>query len=312
MGEWSKKVGEAGENIAGEFLRMVGWGAAQTGVELSCVRPEGHMVSGHARRTHGIDYLLGYRSPLVDGVGQNLVISVKFSAEPYPKNPISLFKSHFADLAHTVECFKNSEVRRTLLQSVKGVTKTQDVGVLLWINNDRSTEGDVISQVARVMLPDTLKYEAIYVVDNKRARFIFDSLNHAKKISNGLEVEFFYPDTGKNVNPLTHVKHGRILPVEYINSSVLPLRMTDKERDKRILLLSNIEGFSEAGVKRLLGLAQHLSQDWCSRVVIAFPDYDPLVHDNVVNLAKGSFSNDGFANGVEIRCYDEDFLSLRR
>lgn len=311
MGEWSKKVGEAGESIAGEFLRMVGWDAAQAGIELPCVRPEAHKVSAHPRRTHGIDYLLPYRSPLVDGVGQNLIVSVKFSAEPYPKNPIPIFKNHFSDLAHTIECFKNSEARRIVLQTVRGVAKTQDVGVLLWINNDRDTEGDVISQLVRVILPDTLSYESIFVVDNKRARFIFDSVNYANRIASGCDVEFFYPDTGKNVNPLCHVKHGRMLPVEYINSSVLPLRVADKTLDKRILLLSTVENFSDGGLKRLMGLTQHLSQDWCSRVVIAFPNYDPLLHDNAVQLAKGSFSNSGFAHAAEIHCYDEDFRTMR-
>jgi len=310
MGEWSKKVGETGESIAAEFLRLVGWDAAQARVELPCVRPEVHKVSGHARRSHGIDYLLGCRSPLVDGVGQNLIFSVRFSAGSYPRNPVRMFKGHFSDLAHTIECFKNSEVRRTLLQTVKGVAKSQDVGVLLWINNDRETEGDVIGQLLRVILPDTLNYEAIYVVDNNRARFIFDSVNYATRIANGCDVEFFYPDTGKNVNPLCHVKHGRMLPVEYINSSVLPLRIADKALERRILLLSTLERFSEGGVKRLLGLAQHLSQDWCSRVVIAFPDYDDLQHGNSVQLAKGSFSNAGFASAAEIHCYDEDFRTL--
>lgn len=311
MGEWSRKVGEVGENIAAEFLRLVGWDAAQAGVELPCVRPEVHKVSGHARRTHGIDYLLGYRSPLVDGLGQNLIVSVKFSAEPYPKSPARIFRDHFSDLAHTIECFRNSDVRRTLVQMIKGVTKTQDVGVLLWFNNDREAEDDVISQLVRVNLPDSLNYETIYIVDNNRARFIFDSVNYARRIANGSGVEFFYPDTGKNVNPLCHVKHGQMLPVEYINSSVLPLRIADKTLEKRILLLSTLERFSDAGLKRLLGLAQHLSQDWCSRVVIAFPDFDPLKHSNVVQLARGSFSNSGFANAAEIHCYDEDFRTVR-
>jgi hypothetical protein len=247
----------------------------------------------------------------VDGLGQNLIVSVKFSANSYPSNPTRVFKEHFSDLANTIECFKNSDVRRTLVQSVKGVAKTQDVGVLLWINNDRETEGDVISQLVRVVIPDTLNYEAIYIVDNRRARFIFDSVNYAKRLANGSEVEFFYPDTGKNVNPLNHVKHGRMLPVEYINSSVLPLRIADKTLEKRILLLSTLDRFSDSGLKRLLGLAQHLSQDWCSRVVIAFADYDQLQHSNTVQSAKGSFSNSTFANAAEIHCYDEDFRSVR-
>jgi hypothetical protein len=55
--------------------------------------------------------------------------------------------------------------------------------VLLWINNDRSGEADVIGRVSNVILPDTFKYEAVYLVDNKRAGFIFDSIVITKKKS---------------------------------------------------------------------------------------------------------------------------------
>jgi len=57
-GEWSKKVGEEGEAVAGRFLRLVGWGAAQQGVEFPCARPEAHKRGDSGRKTHGIDYLL--------------------------------------------------------------------------------------------------------------------------------------------------------------------------------------------------------------------------------------------------------------
>src|ERR1035441_9460251 len=206
MGEWSKKVGEAGEDIAGLFLQTVGWGAAQHGVPVPCVRPEVHRKAADGRGTHGIAFLTAHKSPLVHGVGQNLLVSVKFSAEPYPRSPTRRFKDHFTDLAHTLECFKNSEVRRGLLQTVRGVSKTQDIGVLLWISNDREGPGDVISQVDRAILPDTLNYESVFVVDNRRAQFVFDSVHHARGLADGCDVAFFYPATGKNVNPVTKEK----------------------------------------------------------------------------------------------------------
>jgi len=307
MGEWSKKVGEVGESIASVFLETVGWGAAQHGVALSCLRSEAHNKSADGRGTHGIDYLLARRSPLVDGVGQNLVISVKFSSEPYPRNPNAKFKEHFTDLAHTLECFKHSDARNRLLQTVRGVTRTQDVGILLWINNDRQGSDDIISHASKAILPDTLSYEAIYVVDNRRAQFVFNSVHYARKVGNGRDVAFFYPDTGKNVNPMTKETHGTFLPVEHINSSVLVFRLADKSSSERTLLLSTIEPFSEVGLKRLMGLGQSISQDWCSRVILAFPDFDKLHHGNMVQSAKGCFSNATFANGTEIHCYEDDF-----
>ncbi len=311
MGEWSKKVGDDGENIAGEFLRLIGWGASQSGVQIQCLKPEQHKISESPRRTHGIDYLFAYKSPLVDDVAVNVVVSVKFSAKPYLSNPVGKFKEHFTDLAHTLECFKNSETRRELAKTVKGVTKAQDVGVLIWINNDRNSTGDVISQLPRTILPDSLNFEIVYLVDNKRAQFIFDSISYARKIGDGGAVTFFCPDTGKNIDPQTKVQHGQILPVDYVNSAVLPLGIGEKGSPDRNLMLSTQEPFSEAGLKRLMGLARHLSQGWRNRVIIAFPDFDALIHTNTVQAARGCFSDAGFASGIEVHCYDDDFRTVR-
>jgi hypothetical protein len=310
MGEWSKKVGETGEAVAGEFLRLIGWGAAQHGVEFPCARPEAHKSGESGRRTHGIDYLLACKSPLGEGVGQNLVVSVKFSAQAYPTSPKAVFKEHFTDLAHTLECFKNSDVRRTAAQGVKGVTKGQDIGVLVWINNDRKGEADVIGKVSNVILPDTLRFEAVYLVDNKRAGFIYDSIDYARQVEKGCEVTFFYHETGKSFNPQLRLNDGPLMPVEYINSSMLALKIADTVSPRRILMLSTLEPFSESGVKRLLGLAQHLSQGWCSRVILAFPDYNELEHGNVVQTGKGCFSDAKFTGGVEVHCYDRDFRAV--
>jgi hypothetical protein len=310
MGEWSKKVGEEGEAVAERFLRLIGWGSAQHGVPLPCVRAEVHSKAADGRGTHGIDYLLACKSPLGDGVGQNLVVSVKYSAEAYPANPKGVFKAHFTDLAHTLECFKNSEVRRSAARGVKGVTRGQDIGVLLWVNNDQKGEADVISRVANSVPPDGLKYEAVYLVDNRRAEFIFDSIDYARHAEPGCEVTFFYHDTGKGFNPHLRLSDGPLMPVEYTNSSVLPLKIVDKASPKRILMLSTLEPFSEAGLKRLMGLAQQLSQGWCSKVVLAFRDFSHLEHGNVVQAAKSCFSDAKFTEGVEVQCYDRDFRSL--
>ncbi len=310
MGEWSKKIGETGENIVAEFLRLIGWEAAQSGVEVPCVRGEIHSTPGHTRKTHGLDYLFAYRSPLVDGLGLNVIVSVKFSAAPYPQSAGSAFKSHFSDLAQAMNCFKNSEARRTISQTIKGVAKTQDIGVLFWINNDRNSDGDVIKNLGRVNLQETTN-TIVYVVDNRRAGFIFDSIKYARQLAKGWDIEYFYQDTGRNVNPQCAVKHGPILPVEFINSNILAFRIADAVSDKRTLLISVSEAFSHTGLQRLLGLAQQLSQDWCSRVIVAFPDFDPLHHNNIVQLTKGSFANAAFVRVVEVHCVNEDFRTAQ-
>ena len=60
MGEWSKKVGEAGEAIVADFLELIGWSDAQTGIEIPCIMPTDHGHGDKSRRTHGIDFLFSY------------------------------------------------------------------------------------------------------------------------------------------------------------------------------------------------------------------------------------------------------------
>jgi hypothetical protein len=290
---------------------MIGWGAAQHGIELPCARGEAHRNGGSERRSHGIDYLLACKSPLRDGVGQNLVVSVKYSADGYPTNPRGIFKEHFRDLTHTLECFKNSDVRRTAARGVRGVVRGQDTGVLVWINNDRSGDADVVGRLSNVILPDTLKFDAVYLVDNKRAGFIYDSIDYAQHLEEGCEVTFFYHETGASFNPELRLNDGPLMPVEYVNSSVLALKIADCGSPRRVLMLSTLEPFTQAATKRLLGLAQHLSQGWSSRVILAFPDYNDLEHGNLVQAAKGCFSDGKFTGGVEVRCYDRDFRTVR-
>jgi hypothetical protein len=310
MGEWSKKVGEAGEALVGEFLSLVGWGTAKRGISIPCVKADNHVIAEHPRTTHGIDYLLAHRSPLVDDLGQHIVVSVKYSAEPYPASPSATFKKHFVDLAFTLECFKNSQARQDNAQGLRGVRKVQDVGVLFWLNNDKRGDGDVIARLPRVNLPDGLSYDLIYVVDNRRAQFVFDSVRYAMQLGKDSDVRISYHETGKNLNPLQKTHCGTFLPVEYINSSVLPFRILEKASHQQALFLSTLERFSESGLKRLLGLAQQLSQGWGTKVIVAFPDYDPLIHSNMVQGAKGCFSDEGFIGRLEIHCYDSDFRTL--
>jgi hypothetical protein len=106
MGEWSKSVGERGEKIVADLLNLVGWGEAQAGIDIPCSYPTRHRQENSDRRSHGIDYSYCYVSRTADSVLDNLVISAKFTAEPYPASPSLKFRSHFKDLARAMECFK--------------------------------------------------------------------------------------------------------------------------------------------------------------------------------------------------------------
>lgn len=304
MGEWSKKVGEHGEKVVKEFFDLIGWSSSQEGIEMPCAR------ANHERKTHGIDRLFLYKSPLEDGALNNIVTSVKYTSDDYPPRPNSLFKSHFFDLAKTLECFKSSETRRDAIKNFTGVDSTKNIGVLFWLSNPKEQDRDILSEVANCKGLDEFAYETIYVVDNKRISFIYDSIKGIRAAFPDRPVEFFYPSTGKNYNPVTKSPSGLVLPVEYINSSVLLFKVVESDSQSKILVISSIDKFTGSNLKRLIGLAHEISQDWNSSTLILFPDYDSLHHKNEVNDAKSGFANQSFVNSVKVASFNADFRSM--
>lgn len=306
MGEWSKKVGEAGEEIVGAFLELIGWGDSQTGIELPCAMPGDHGTDGKQRRTHGIDFLFSYETPLSDGVIDNVVISSKFTSEAYPSSPSALFKSHIADLSNTIACFKRSQLRQELNSSYSGVESAHDIGVLFWLSNNRTGYDDIIERVSNVRFSEDLVFEHIFVVDNKKASFVYDSINYVKTRFAGDDIQYFYPSTGNNPNIITLETCGTILPVEYINTSVLPVRIQGTA-DTITLALLVADGFEKDHLKRIMGLGQKLSSNLASKILIAFPDYDKLLHGNDVQIVKTQFKDKKYTERVEIDSFAENF-----
>lgn len=306
MGEKSKIIGEFGEKTVENFLKMIGWGNAPKNIEFKCA-----LAEKHEKRTHGLDFFFSYKSPLVDGVLKSVNISVKFTDKAYPNSPSSKFKEFFYDLATAIECFKFSEDYSEIVSSANGYSKTDDVGVLFWLSNNEESSHDLIGKVSTVQLNSDNKFHSFYVVDNNRIDFIYKSLVFSKNKFPNCDIQFYYPDTGKNLIPTQKQNCGSILPVEYINTSILPLRVENKETGKTTLALFTINPFELNDLKRLIGLAQDISKSWSSNVLIAFPDFNGLSHMNEIRKAKSSFENSKLIDGLEILSYNDSFKSLQ-
>jgi hypothetical protein len=235
-------------------------------------------------------------------------VSVKFGADAYPSSPGSQFRSHLKDLAQLLACFKHSPKRLQSYLDQIGINQIHDVGVLFWFNNEKNSDVDLIQRTLTASTSDLGKHGAIFVVDNKRMAFIFDCLGFAHLLHATSSIEVLYFDTGKNTNPLVKVHSGLILPVEYINTSVLPLRIGDIDNTgTNELMLFCSEAFTREGLCLLFGMAQRFSGSWANRVLICFPDYDPLIHANDVQQTKASFSDKNVTSVLEVACYASDF-----
>lgn len=304
MGEWSKKIGEYGENVVEKFLSVVGWNDPVKGITINCSKQEGEHKDkeGKAVHTHGIDFLFTYMNPLVDGQLNNVIVSSKFKTEKYPNSPTKIFKVFFEDLVNTIECFDASEQKDKVLGMHKQFSSINDVGVLFWLNNQTDSNDDLISVVANAKV-DVKMDRTIYIMDNKHVAFILDLINYINA-TNKYNYSFHYPSTGQNINPISRTDNGRILPVEYFNSSVIPIRLENKNNPNEVsFFIGSIDGFDEDSFMRLMGLAKDLSKHLTAEVIIGFPDYSDLKYDTTVSMAKQGFEDSDFSKSVSVVNY---------
>ncbi|NIE77174.1 hypothetical protein F3J45_22300 [Pantoea sp. Ap-967] len=308
MGEWSKSIGEHGENIVFSFLKFIGWQAAIRGVDVNCIRPIAHQVSSSERSTHGIDYVYTGQSPLEDGVLKHLCISSKFSSQAYPKAPTSTFKSHFTDLAMAMECFKRSPQKKQLNAGYTGICAEVVSGVLFWINDKDAKDHDVVTEVASCRGLDDVNYGTIYVIDNRRASFLYEAISYMRGTYGAKNVKFLYPSTGKNVDLYQRIAAGDVLPSEYLTSGIIPFFINDGGTKK--LAVCCDDEFSEAGMRRLVGYLSSVALDFPEQVIIAFPDFNFSLHSRAAAVAKASIANKRFADLVDVVSYRSDFRSI--
>jgi len=305
MGEWSKKLGERGEDIVGALLNLIGWKAALKGYEFACIKPGPHSTTGNPRQTHGADFVFSCLSPLEDGVLKHLVISSKFTANPYPTSPGPKFKEHFVDLATTIECFNRSPLKKSINSSYPSASGQSLAGILFWFSAESDAEADVVSQVVGSRNLDGANYGTIYVVDNHRASFLFNSITYARNRFGAENVRFLYPSTGKNVSPIQRVTNGTILPPEYLNSGLIPFFI--QKHEQKSLLICCQDPFSMEAVKRMIGFSMEIAMEFPHKVAIAFPDYNYVKHEEIADIAKVSIANKEFASIVEFESYQADF-----
>jgi hypothetical protein len=301
MGEWSKKIGEYGENVTEKFFSIIGWNDLVKGIELPCLNSNEHLnLNGNPKTTHGIDFLYSYMNQLVSGQLNNIVISSKYKTIKYPNSPTGLFKDFMDDLITTLECFDSSILKNSISDGFS-CNSINDVGVLFWLNNQEESNDDLINVVSSARISDTFMNKTIYIMDNKRVAFIIEVMKYIKTMSETFDYNFYYPNTGQNINPQSRENVGKTLPVEYLNSSIIPIKLTNKYNPKETcLFLATLDDFEEVDLIQLIGLSKDITTNLIGQVIIAFPDYHELEHNQTVTLAKQKFQSAEFTKTVKV------------
>lgn len=307
-GEKSKSSGEYGEKIASELLKLIGWENAYSGKDIPCVHKDIHKgAEGKPRQKHGVDFIVKYECPLVSRLEQDVLISVKHR-EGYPKGPtgiISEFKSFIKDIAEATECYPSHE----LFKERVGTSKRIDVSnVIMWFDSINGEENmGIISEVQGFRNSDNVNYKTVYLVDNKKANYLFNSIKYVE--SRNSDFFFYYPDTGFNMDTTERTHQGHLLPVQYINSPIQLYKIIEASGD--CLVITSEDSFALEYFDRLLQLARLITESWAAKIVIAFPDYNDYANGADVQKSLAKIKDANFAKRVAVDIYGSfDFRNI--
>lgn len=306
-GEKSKSSGEYGEKIANELLRLIGWGNALSGKDIPCVKKEHVGANGGSRTNHGVDYVVKYPCPLVSKTESTVLVSVKHRKNypPAPKGKISDFKEFLKDIAEATECYPSHELYRTPIIGTKSINISN---VIMWFSalQEEQCTG-VIEEISDFRNSDAVNYGTVYLLDNKKATFLYSSVQYASKKDDNFF--FFYPDTGFNMDTILRTHQGNILPVQYINSPIQLFKIITPTGEN--LLITVEDAFNIDYFERLLQLARLLTEGWATKVYMAFSSYNDYANkDNVKNILS-KLNDRNFAKKIIVESLDySDFRNL--
>lgn len=304
MGELSKLTGELGENIVAGFMKLVGWVEPMKPVTVECVYKDLHRseYATRGRSNHGIDFVVRQKDYLLEPDTQdNIIVSAKNREYKDIQNST---KKYVEELLQAMQCaFEDLEISKSIERTIQ---KTEWLGVLFTLSPTEDVDYDLISQLKDFRGIESSTFP-VFIVDNRRISFILRVVNFANnKYSSRGRVEFYYPDTGFNYTDQKN--SGKQLPVQYINSSVLPLKVvTDSEE---ILLLSIIDNFNDDTFKSDVGRAQTLTRGWGNKIILAYPNYRFREHQSTVQRVLQEYQSSDFSNKVSVISYNRDFHSL--
>lgn len=102
---------------------------------------------------------------------------------------------------------------------------------------------------------------------------------------------------------------GKVLPIELLSAPIIPFRVTIQ--NDKVLVLCVRENFDLNTFRRVVGLSQTLTLGWCNKICICFPDYDLVKHMSVKQAVLTAFSENGFADMIEVKNYKNSYINLQ-
>lgn len=304
-GEVSKENGEYGEKIVQKFLELIGWGNNEHPVTVTCHSPNHKTKGGNQKKDHGLDFLFRYSCPLKSNIQKTIAISAKYYSA-YPKDPSSKTKEFIFDLGSTMYCLSKD---KTLGQKKidKFSNRIEFEGLLFYLTQEDASNYSILDKLKSFRKTDKDFYYPIHLIDNSCISFIYSSLKELKSRYNDNYL-YSYFTSSQNVGDTVDLT-GKIMPVEYINSGILPFQVQDK--DGKTLVLYVKSNFSEENFASLVDFSIKYTNSWASKVMIYFPDYKEREHKNIISSVLSTFHKNETEKIISVMNYTyQDFRQL--
>lgn len=309
MGEYSKKIGEIGENIVENFFTLIGWNNALSNQSLPCQKSSKHSNGNKTgkRETHGIDFLFAYKSPLESSTTEHVIVSVKHSNKPYSANPKAKFKEYVCDLAQSLECYKHSQLKNE--QMKKGTNKHKGTGVLFWLSSsDDNEDDDLISKLSNAQIDSELQFDSFHVIDNSQVNFLYYSISFLQNSYQDRIIQFYYPETSLSYEDKNIERSNTILPVEFLSSPLIPLLLRkENTNDLDIFCFIIKDKFDKKHFAELIQASKEYTSQIKCEYLFLFPNYLAAKHGSDVQKIKMEMD---LNHKIEVKNYLPDFRSL--
>jgi len=315
-GELAVKTGADGELMMENFLKAIGWMSLSKNIQFNCNLGAKHKSSKSQseRSTHNIDGVFYYDNPLNHKDKDVVLCSSKHNLEGYTtKNKIFEF---LREMAYSLECASSDYAFSSQFDGNDRSSVYK--GVLFWVSsNDKEKNVSIINNVSDEIMDDeeaetprlkTREFDSIYLVDNQKVSFILSAIKTAESQYHNASIKFLYPHTGRNNETDKVMVAGEIMPIQYINSSLLPI-VIDGERVTVLLFCDEL--YSVESVKKMIWFAHKIS-GLANSIRIFFNDFDVTKHQGEVNIVKQSFKDHSLTNKIEFsRIRSFDFVTLK-
>lgn len=278
--------------IVKKILELIGWRKFNENVEVKIFNDKTNLEEKHSVNFYG-EFESKLKSKSADSI-----LTTSIHSLTYPNSSKSQI-TNFLYSNEVVFC----DLKRKNKIPIKKFDNTDYYGLLFWLstNNNQIFEDFIFN--AKINFKQNLLNEEItyFLIDNRKAIFLVNAIITAKNYREDVPVKFFYPITEANQSYSKIGSRGFKLPVQFINSSIIPIIKENKSKISFLLFCS--DKFNPTTLKKLIWLTIKLTSGLGNEYLLYFPDYDESKDKNTASEVIRSFNEELLDEKIHILKY---------